>query len=197
MVEPQALEVEAAVIDALDASMNGPALNEILGQKVERGILYASDIVALAATPVNPMKTITVFIFPIQNALHRLGNKLTDMNIIYQATRGDWRVTPKYRKKSNDYAVGLVGGISMGAFAIDEWSVNGAGKCYFDEISNISDADPKAKVLASIKNKSWLNVIAPAKGYYQRGNHLVVEFNEQRQFRIIRGCPDHQWTNCI
>lgn len=194
MTDQQALEVEAAVIDSLDASMNGPALNEIRGQQVARGILYAVDIVALAAPLVNPESSMTVFIFSIQNAVQRLGNDLTDRSVIYAATRGDWRVTKDFIKIETAYAVGLVGGISRGAFAIDQWKDNGMGKCFFEEKVGTT---PDTKPLPEVSEKSWLNVISPAKGYYQRGNHLVVEFNGKGQFKIIRGCPNHDWTNCV
>lgn len=188
--QSQAFEIEAAVIDALDASMNGPALNEIRGQKIERGILYAADIDALAASPVNPEAAMTVFVFPIQNALHRLGGTAMTHAQIYQATRGIWRVTKQYRAIVFPCAVGLVGGISVGVFQVSTWTEDKStpGKYFFDETS-----DP---VCADLKNKSWLNVISPAKGYYQRGNHLVVEFDGKGNFRIIRGCPGHEWTPC-
>ena len=77
---------------------------------------------------------------------------------------------------------------------IDKWKDNGMGKCFFEEKVGIT---PDTKPLSEVTEKSWLNVISPAKGYYQRGNHLVVEFNGKGQFRIIRGCPNHDWTNCI
>jgi hypothetical protein len=187
--QSQALEIEAAVIDVLDASMNGPALNEIRGQHVDRGILFPSDIDALQAAPVNPTCQMTVFVFPVREMKARLESD----QAYYEATKGDWRITDQYRQIKPAYAVGLTGGISHGAYRIKEWkkSNNNSGKWYFE-----TEAQAEPQGLGELLNKSWLNIISPAKGFYMRGNHLVVNFNGSGEFQIIRGCPNHTLTPC-
>lgn len=167
--------------------MNGSSLNIVRGKNTSRGILMPEEIKALSAPHVLPTQHITVFVFPIQNALksHNEINK----NTVYSATRGDWRVTQQYRDIENAYAVGLTSGFSRGAYKIAQWEQNKNGKYYFNAGDEFSP-----KVTDELVDKSWLSIIAAAKGYYQRGNHLVVEFNNN-QFKIIRGCQGHNWTS--
>lgn len=182
-----ACEVEAAIIDAIEESMNGSLLNIVRGKNTSRGILMPEEIKALRAPHVLPSQHIIVFVFPIQNAL-KSHNEINE-NSIYNATRGDWRITQQYRDIENAYAVGLTSGFSRGAYKISQWKENETGKCYFEA----SDQN-YSEVTTELLGKSWLNIIAVAKGYYQRGNHLVVEFNNYK-FKILRGCPDHDWTS--
>lgn len=182
-----ACEVEAAVIDALEASMNGSPLNIIRGNNTPRGILTPETIKVFTAPHVVPMKNITVFVFPIQNALK--SQIEINENTVYSATKGDWNIASQYRNIENSYAVGLVSGFSKGAYKIAQWREVEGGKCSF-----IIADEPPPKVSDVLLNKNWLNIIAAAKGFYQWGNHLVVEFNDRNEFKILRGCQNHNWT---
>lgn len=169
-------DVEAAIIDALDISQNGPALNEIGGQSRIRGMLSAEDIAALAAPAVEPKNVYqTVFIFPIHKALIKGRSP-------YDATRSWWSVSQPLRSANNALAVGVANGLSQGVFSISNWNpAQAAGKWEFDG-TQLSNHD--------LDGKNWLSVISAAKGYWQRGNYLVVEFDGQGKFRFVRGSAD-------
>lgn len=170
-------DVEAAIIDALEISQNGPALNDIAGHSTNtRGILSAEEIAALAAPHVNPAASHEiVFIFPIQRAL-AVGRG------VYDATRSYWAVSPELRPSKNALAVGIANGLSKGVFSIANWvQAEAVGKWEFDGRQLLNH---------ELDEKNWLSVIHSAKGYWQRGNYLVVELDGKGKFRFIRGSAD-------
>ena len=153
----EAQEVEAGIIDSLEASMNGPLLNVIRGQRVSQGIIYPIDLDSLDAQPLNVNKPITLFLFPIQNAV---GDDKGDLEKVYEATRKLWKVGAQYRNIKNSYAIGLIGGVSYGVFEIDSWKEDSSSeKCYFDKKELVSDNE----LIESMMNKSFAKVISPAK----------------------------------
>ncbi len=178
--------IESAIFDGLSESQNGETLNEVSPPNSSR--LLPDDLDAMAAEFVNPT-TIhhTVFIFPIQNAL-------TKGITPYNATRTTWLVNSYNQSLNPAYAVGLKNSISKGSFQISSWAdVPGTNKQEFtsNEHPNPTDHQP-------LLNKNWNNVLAVAKGFWQRGNYLIVSFNGNGQFRIIRGSKDSStWHNCV
>jgi hypothetical protein len=184
MILSHNLPTENEVADYIE-SQNGETLNEVSPPKSSR--LLPNDLEAMAAEFVNPIIAYKkVFIFPIQNAL----NKGVDS---YNATRTMWSVNEKYRNLKKSYAVGLKNSISKGSFEIDTWiSVEGINKHEF-----VSDEHPKPNNYQPLLNKNWNNVLAKAKGFWQRGNYLIVEFNGEGKFRIVRGSQDTAtWHDC-
>ena len=174
-------DVEAALIDLLAISKNGPALNDIAGHRgATRGILSSEDVSALAAQPVNPPSGYpSVFVFPIQNAL----NKGTP---VYEATRGQWAVAAKARNLETPLAVGIAGGLSKGVFEITAWT----------ELPDVDKWEFSGTDLTAnhcLSNKNWLAVIDAGMGYWQYGNYLIVEFNGTGQFRFKRGSANKEW----
>jgi hypothetical protein len=166
--------VEAAIIDLLRISQNGPALNKIKGK--HSTFLDQEGLVSISAQPVNPSINLPfVFIFPIQN---QLANGLTP----YEATRKAWYVKKEYREKTGAVAVGLSGNISKGVFQIGNW-VNHDKKHQFNKVDLESD------ILDQLLEKHWGKIISGV-GYWQRGNYLIIEFNGKGEFRYIRGNPD-------
>ena len=187
----EAQEVEAGIIDSLEASMNGPLLNVIRGQRVSQGIMYPIDLNSLDAQALNVDKSITLFLFPIQNAV---GDDKGDLEKVYEATRKLWKVGAQYRNIKNSYAIGLIGGVSYGVFEIDSWKEDSSSeKCYFDKKELVTDNE----LIESMMNKSFAKVISPAKAHWGFGNHLVCELNDKSEFKIIKGCGDHDWTPLI
>jgi hypothetical protein len=177
--------IESAIFDCLSESQNGDTLNEVSPPKSSR--LLPNDLGAMAAEFVNPSVAYKrVFVFPIQNLL----NKGVDS---YNATRTMWSVHEKYRTLKKSYAIGLKNSISKGSFEIDSWvSVGGTNKHEF-----ISKEHPKPNNYQPLLNKNWNNVLAKAKGFWQRGNYLIVEFNGEGNFRIVRGSQDTTtWHDC-
>jgi hypothetical protein len=158
--------VESAVIDVLSQSQNGICLNEIKGPK--SSMLTQEDIKLLAAAPINPTFAMDkVFIFPIQNGL-------ADGKSEYDATRSAWYVKQEYQG-TPAYAVGIKNGISHGSFLIDEWKPIG------------NKHEFRGTEFDALKGKSWLSILSKVKGYWQRGNYIIVKFDGNGKCKIIRG----------
>lgn len=170
-------EIESAVYNAVSVSQNGSLLNSSVTP--HSSLLNKDDVKALAAKPINPEVAYkTVFVFPIQNALEKGGGE-------YEATRRAWYVKQEYQKIPS-FAVGVSQGISKGSFRIKSWHV------YHEKHEFIGD------VHEPLNNYSWLKIINTAKGYWQRGNYLIVEFDGVGKFRIIRGSgPNNKWIDCV
>lgn len=172
--------VESALIDILPLSQNGPALNAISGH--HSTYLTKEEVIELAAEQINPTQAFeSVFIFPIHNST-------SDGTSTYEATRMHWYVTKDNQSRENSIAIGLSNTISKGVFSIDNWTLNTTNnKHEFNgrELNN------------QLVNKKWWNIIQKAKGYWQRGNYLIVEFDGNGKFRFIRGNPDKSWYNLV
>lgn len=178
--------IESAIFDGLSESQNGETLNEVSPPNSSR--LLPDDLEAMAAEFVNPSIAFSnVFIFPIQNALTRGVNP-------YNATRTTWAVSANYQTLNPAYAVGLKNSISKGSFEILSWTnLAGTTKQEFT-----SRGHPNPLDFQVLLNKNWNNVLAVAKGFWQRGNYLIVEFDGHGKFRIIRGSKDTTtWHNCM
>ena len=111
--------VEAALIDVLEISQNGPALNDMAGHGVvTRGILSQKDVEALGAPTVNPSRAYpTVFVFPIQK-------ELAKGTPVYDATKCCWELNHAIRNAPEPVdalAVGVANGVSGGVFSILRW----------------------------------------------------------------------------
>jgi hypothetical protein len=178
--------IESGIFDVLSESQNGETLNEFSPPNSSR--LLPEDLDAMASEPVNPnLAYENVFIFPIQNALIQGRSP-------YDATRSVWFVSSNNQALTPAYAVGLKHSISRGSYEISSWrSVEGTGKHEFQ-----SKGHPKPEDYLPLLNKNWNNIIAVAKGFWQRGNYLIVSFNGKGQFKMIRGSKDTEtWHNCI
>jgi hypothetical protein len=179
--------LEAVVYDTLTESQNGDTLNEVTPPHSTK--LSSDEVIALAAEFVNPAIAIeNVFLFPIQNAANRGAS-------IYDATRMVWYVNHANRNLQNSIAVGLKYAISIGSYQINNWNtaVLDANKHEFTAVNH-----PTPIPYNPLINKSWINVLDKAKGFWQRGNYLVVDFDGQGYFRIKRGSQDKTtWHDCI
>ncbi len=178
--------VEAGIVDALSQSQNGETLNDISPPK--SSMLLADDLDSMAAEFVNPLTPyLNIFVFPVQIALR---NGVS----AYDATRTTWGVTKSNQALKSAFAVGLKNSISKGSFEIDKWvDVLDTTKQEF-----VSPQHPNPIDYEILLNKNWNNIVAKAKGFWQRGNYLIVEFDGVGHFRIVRGSKDTKtWHNCI
>lgn len=178
--------IESAIVDGLSESQNGETLNEVSPPRSSR--LLSDDLDAMAAEFVNPMTPYkNVFIFPIQNALK---NGVSP----YIATRTTWAVSSNNQSLKSSFAVGLKYSISKASFEIEAWTnIIGSSKQEF-----IATGHPNPASYSLLLNKNWNNILSKAKGFWQRGNYLIVEFDGEGHFRIIRGSQDTKtWHNCI
>jgi len=177
---------EAAVMAAISMSQNGALLNIQSGKHgSSRGAVPIDELRALAASPVNPSTAYkTVFVFPIHKALRDRAD-----GDVYRATRGYWEVAAHWRNKKNAVAVGLVSGRSVGAFIVDDWSDSEIERKFEFSGRPISDDE--------LNNSRWTQIINAARGYFQRGNWLVAEFDGSGKFRILRGSANKDWQPLI
>ena len=171
--------VESAIMEAVSGSQNGSLLNKQAGQHGStHGLVTPEDLQSLAATPVNPSCALDrVFVFPIHSAL-------AEVRTPYEATRCCWDVATHWRDKES-VAVGVAGGIARGSWRIgvNDWKQRDNGKWRFDG---------EEFALADFSNARWLQVINAARGYWQRGNFLVVSFDGRGNFKILRGSSSRE-----
>lgn len=175
--------IESAAYDALGQSQNGEPVNE--NHTPRSSLLLPDDIEALSAQRINPSRPFeTVFVFPVHNALN-LGKD------IYNATRAAWKVTPHFQKLDS-YAVGLQYSISKGSYKINDWQeIPGVNKHEF-----FAPNHPDPKTVNELINSNWTRITAAAKGFWQRGNYIVVEFDGAGKFRVKRGSQNKDWQEC-
>jgi hypothetical protein len=105
----------------------------------------------------------------------------------YSATRSAWIIkndiyldTSKY-----EYAVGLQDGISLGAYKINKWElVPNSRRWEFEGIE-----------IPELMKLTWHKQIELSKGYWQRGEFFVIDFDGKGKFRGIK--PNkNQWYDC-
>ncbi|MEK0413988.1 MAG: hypothetical protein RL070_1476 [Bacteroidota bacterium] len=181
-----AFKIEAALIDAFREIQT---VNEISNDQGghHSSKLLPDDLVSISAPFVNPDTSYaSVFLFSIQNASQNRDN-------VYDATRAYWKVSEQYKKQLNSYAVGIVNNISKSSFKIDTWYKDDT----YRKDAFVSPGHPNPVVYQALLNKNWSKIIAAAKGFWQRGQYLIVEFDGNGKFRIIRGLKDpDKWFDC-
>ena len=126
---------------------------------------------------VNPSRRYPlVFIFNI-------AKELKNRFLVYEATRKYWKGIGKYQDEPDMVAVGLVNGIAEGVYRIDKWEKSDNPK-FSDrfEFTGHEDTDLSNEFFG----KDFQRIIEPAKGYWQFGNWLAVEFDGNGFFRFIR-----------
>lgn len=171
--------VEASIIDALSESQNGLALNDQLGPK---STLLKEDVLkSIAAKPINPAIAFSrVFVVSIQNTFTTNGD--------YEATRKAWIIKKEHQTNSDTFAVGLVNYVSKGAFKVNKWEKSSENRVEF-----IKDHfKPEEEI--ELKDKNWFQIINGAKGYWQLGNFLIIEFDGNKKFRYVRGSSNKGWN---
>jgi hypothetical protein len=175
--------IESAVYDSLGQSQNGEPVNE--NRTPRSSLLLPEDLDAMAAEPVNPSRPFeNVFVFPIHRAL-------VARKDIYASTRAAWRVANHFQKLGG-YAVGLQYSIAKGTFEIEEWNeIAGINKQEF-----VAKGHPDPIDVKELLNTNWTKIIAAAKGFWQRGNYLIVEFDGAGKFRVKRGSQNKDWQDC-
>jgi hypothetical protein len=179
--------LESAIYDCLSESQNGQTLNEIIPPKSSS--LLPEDIVALGADFINPAFAIeNVYIFSIYNALNTGATP-------YNATRSAWSISQNNRNLHPSYGVGLKNSISIGSFEINNWNIAAVDQNRYEFTS---PGHPNAQNYLPLLNKNWTNILSKVRGFWLRGGHIIVGFNGQGQFRIIRGSVDkNTWHNCV
>lgn len=172
----EALNVEAALIDTLSLSLNGPLDNIQSGHRASlHGLLAPSSIATLNSPLINPTGSLPpILIFPIKRALAT--------KIPYEAVRKYWSASEQVRQTPY-VAVGVADGISHIVVNIERWDT-------VPELEGKWEFSGTIDYNSPLLGKNFANVIAPAMGYWMRGNYIAVEFDGQGSFKILRGTRD-------
>lgn len=172
--------VESATLNALNISPNGELTNAIAAP--HSSMVNVEDLAAAAYPYVDPARSYTkVMLLP--------AHKKKKNKDVYERCRRSWEVTKRHRDLRGDattaHAVAIVGGVSVGAYRVTKWNKLEDGKWEFE-----GEPHPDLEKL------NWRMVIEAAKGYWQRGNYLIVEFDGAGMFRIVRGTRQRDWLTC-
>lgn len=172
-------QIEAALIDAFSL---GPTetLNEKRGYgSRESGLISSRDILLINPPPVSSSRTYKlVFLFPISQLIG-------ERKDLYESTRKYWRVHERWRNQQGAIALGINSQTSVAAFDVHEWRPAG-GKYAFTGV-DVTDNNELAR-------RDFTSIIDRAKGYWQRGQFLIVEFGGNGRFRFHRGSKDKEWN---
>jgi len=140
---------------------------------------------------VNPNFSCKVIVFNIKNAL--LGLKDFSIRSPYEAARKYWEINKEYRNcEIYKYSVGLIDGNAETAYKINKWFPT-QEKQY---IGRYEFEGSETKKTMQLKGFSWRKQRALCMGHWQFGGYLVVEFDGNGKFRILKGLADDQWHKC-
>jgi hypothetical protein len=170
-------QIEAAVIDVLQISSQG-LTNRVSGTGSKRfGIKWHSDATNLMFPPVNPAKKFEiVFLFHI-------GTLKGSRKDLYDSTRHYWRVAQRWQDAKGAIALAIYDKSSIGGFHIDEWHKK-FGKFEFTG-KKLSDRN-------ELVFRDFRQIIEHS-GSWKWGQYLVVEFDGNGRFRILRGSSNKEW----
>jgi len=148
----------------------------------KEGIIMAS---------VNPNFPCKVIVFNIKKSLYGLKN--FSKRPPYEAARKYWVINEKHRDcEIYEYSVGLVDGVAETAYKINKWFPT-KEKQY---IGKYEFEGSETKESIQLKSVSWRKERDLCMGYFQFGGFLVVEFDGNGKFRMLRGTKNDQWHDC-
>ncbi len=160
--------VEAAAISFLEINNFGKNFHQNRGKHAS--LLNPQQLSDLSAPHVNPKNNYSlVFLFPIQTNLKK---KIP----VKEATECCWRIAKKYHKQEA-LAVGLSEYLSRGVFKLEQWLPH-MNKYRFD-----GEELKKHELF----NKKYDRIISHAKAHWLRGNYLIIQFDGQGRFKILKG----------
>jgi len=136
---------------------------------------------------VNPQEAMFVFVLPIHISINERPNH-------YEATRFGWEVSENNRMLSPVYAVGIVNEIFQTSYEILNWQITATDRNVWEFIS---PNHPNPEIFEPLQNLNWRNIIMQAEAHWKFGNYLIVEFDGNGRFRIVRGSRNRDWNNCI
>lgn len=178
-----AVHIEAALIDLLNHLKPSGVLltNDQSGHGMEHhSIVTEENRSMLLAEKVQPVSEIrNVWLFNITSGLKAHNNDK------YRAIRGDWPIAQKFCG-DQDYAVGLVDGISRIVIKIDEWLKEGIDDNHKHKKSFIGREIHIDPIGSQLFEKDFSDVVRGL-GYWQQGNPIKIHFIPPNKFEIIRG----------
>lgn len=190
----EALLVESALIDML-REMNVPLTNKQSGHgSAENGMKSRSELRAwcapkldLSSLPFTLMKR-PIFLFNIANGVADRRTKYPDGGayIYIEATCQFWNVTANYRALDGALAIGCINGITRTAVEIEGWKQ--VSKTRWEIVPHSSSEETQDLHSLTFKNVSA--IVDHCKGFWQRGNFLVIRIDDNTDITVLRGSPN-------
>jgi hypothetical protein len=191
--EHEALLVESALIDIL-REMNVPLTNKQSGHgSAESGMKSRTELRAwcapkldLSSLPSSLMKR-PIFFFNIANGVSDRRTEYRDdgPDLYLEATCQFWNVTAKYRALKGALAIGCINGITRTAVEIEGWKQVSETRW---EIIPSPSAGTQDLYPLTFKNVSA--IVDHCKGFWQRGNFLVIRIDDDATISVLRGSPN-------
>lgn len=189
--EHEALLVESALIDML-REMNVPLTNKQSGHgSAESGLKTRAELRAWSAPhldlPSFPRSLINrpIFFFNIAKGVAERRSRYPDddPDMYKEATCQFWNVSTRYRNLEGGLAVGCINGITRTAVEIEGW------KQVSDTRWELIHGDCAETMpdLAALTFKNVGLIIDHCKGFWQRGNFLVVSVSDSTDIAVMRG----------
>ncbi|SFR45120.1 GIY-YIG nuclease family protein [Litoreibacter janthinus] len=187
----EALLVESALIDML-REMKVPLTNKQSGHRsAESGMKSRAELRAWCAPKLDllsfppSLMNRPIFIFNIAKGVSdRLSRYPDDGPDLYtEATCQFWKVAEKYRSLEGALAVGCINGITRTALEIERWKQVPDKRW---ELIPHSAAE-RAPDLAALTFKNVSVIVDHCKGFWQRGNYLVVRVADSTDIGVLRG----------
>ncbi|WP_156209715.1 GIY-YIG nuclease family protein [Pseudorhodobacter wandonensis] len=193
--DDEALLIESALIDML-REMKIPLTNKQSGHgSVESGMKSRTELRAwcapkldLSSLPPSLMKR-PIFIFNIDRGVaDRRKNYPDDGSDLYkEATCQFWNVSAKYRSLEGAIAIGCINGITRAAVDIEGWKQVSDTRW---EIVPHSFANA-TQHLNNLTYKKVSTIVDHCKGFWQRGNFLVIRIDNNANITVLRGSGNH------
>ncbi|MDT8328664.1 MAG: hypothetical protein RQ750_14985 [Roseovarius sp.] len=191
--EHEALLVESALIDIL-REMNVPLTNKQSGcGSAESGMKSRTELRAwcapkldLSSLPSSLMKR-PIFFFNIANGVSDRRTEYRDdgPDLYLEATCQFWNVAAKYRALKGALAIGCINGITRTAVEIEGWKQVSETRW---EIIPSPSAGTQDLYPLTFKNVSA--IVDHCKGFWQRGNFLVIRIDDDATISVLRGSPN-------
>lgn len=192
--DQEALLVESALIDML-REMNVPLTNKQSGHSsAESGMKSRTELRAwcapklnLSSLPPSLMKR-PIFFFNIAKGVSDRRTKYPDdgPDLYKEATCQFWNVTAKYRALEGALAVGCINGITRTVVEIEGWKQVSDTRW---EIVPHSSAEGTQDINA-LTYKNVSAIVDHCKGFWQRGNFLVIRIDDNANIAVLRGSPN-------
>lgn len=190
----EALLVECALIDML-REMSVPLTNKQSGHgSAESGIKSRTELRAwcapkldFASFPSSLMKR-PIFLFNIANGVSDRRTKYPNdgPDLYREATCQFWNVIHKYRALEGALAIGCINGITRTAVEIEGWKQ--VSETRWEIVSHRPAEGTQDPHFLTFKNVSA--IIDHCKGFWQRGNFLVIRVENKADVTVLRGSPN-------
>ena len=189
----EALLVEGALIDML-REMRVPLTNKQSGHgSAESGMKLRTELRAwcapnldLSSLPSLLMKR-PIFVFNINKGVAARRQRYPDdgPDLYIEATCQFWNVSAAYRALENAIAIGCINGISRTAVMIDTWNQESETRWEIVPRRSLEGTQD----LSALIYKNVSAIVDHCKGFWQRGNFLVIRIDDNANITVLRGSP--------